>query len=238
MPEIEWHAELPSTNEMALELARAGAPHGTAIAARRQSAGRGRGQRKWASPAGGLYISIVVRPNLDRERWGLLPLATGLGAGKAVERLTREAGQPMKVGLKWPNDLIINGRKLGGILCHGSSGEYGVLGIGINVNTLPVHIDHEMPHRPTSLRAETGLSNELEVVARKVYDEVMAQMTRLERNADSLLADYRSRCITIHRKVRWADGEGQAVSISAHGGLVVRDLGGVEVELTEEAHLV
>jgi len=153
---IHRFSTLPSTNDEALRLAREGAPAGTAVVADAQTAGRGRAGHGWSSPPGvALYFSVVLRPRLDPERLPLATLACGVAVAEAVRAETGLA-----VGLKWPNDVLVNGRKCAGILCEaelgGAEGPAVVAGIGINVNT-PVDA---LPPRPifpaTSLAAEAG----------------------------------------------------------------------------------
>jgi BirA family biotin operon repressor/biotin-[acetyl-CoA-carboxylase] ligase len=130
----EHHAELGSTNDRALEWLRQGAPHGAVVTADAQSAGRGRRGRPWFSPPGeSLYASLVLRPGPVRppERLGPLGLAVGVGLREGLPLLRHP------VVLKWPNDLKVDGRKLGGILCEsrwvGDAPEV-VVGFGINVH--------------------------------------------------------------------------------------------------------
>ncbi|MCX4243535.1 biotin--[acetyl-CoA-carboxylase] ligase [Paraliomyxa miuraensis] len=131
----EHHAELSSTNDRALEWMRAGAPHGAVVTADAQRAGRGRRGRTWHSPPGeSLYVSLVVRPDRPPDRpdgFGALGLAVGVGLHEGLPRLRAP------VWLKWPNDLTVEGRKLGGILCEarwiGNVPEV-VVGFGLNVH--------------------------------------------------------------------------------------------------------
>lgn len=121
-----------STNDDARELAREGAPQGTAVAARRQQGGRGRRGHAWSSPEGGLYLSIVLRPEVAPQFYVGLPAVCALGALRAV----REASGLARVGIKWPNDLVIDDRKLAGLLVEaggGAGGAFAVLGVGINL---------------------------------------------------------------------------------------------------------
>lgn len=154
LPAVEVLDSCESTNDEALRLARAGAPHGAAVAARRQTLGRGRRGHVWVSPPGGLYLSIVLRP-VAKGRPGAangaaegardlgelgslraLPVASGLGALDACRALG--AATPR---LKWPNDLVVcddagPARKLGGILvelCGPAGGRFAVCGIGVNL---------------------------------------------------------------------------------------------------------
>jgi BirA family transcriptional regulator, biotin operon repressor / biotin---[acetyl-CoA-carboxylase] ligase len=127
-----------STNTDALEAARAGAPHGSVYFADEQLAGRGRGDHAWHSAAGeGLYISVLLRPQMPASRLHLLPLAAGLAAAEAIRTVSG-----LKTDLRWPNDLLVNSkaepRKVGGILVESKTEDtevaFAVVGIGINVH--------------------------------------------------------------------------------------------------------
>ncbi len=149
--QIEEHDVLPSTNDLAIQRLRAGeASVGDVIVAGRQTAGRGREKRVWRSDEGALLMTAVLPLRVEEPGWGAL--AAGLGVARVLRRL----GVP--VGLKWPNDLILEGRKLGGILVElaGAStvplpdlpGEsfLGAVGIGINLNNRMLHADGDLPH--------------------------------------------------------------------------------------------
>ena len=123
-----------STNNDALEAARGGAPHGSVYFADAQRAGRGRGDHGWRSAAGeGLYVSVLLRPAVALTHLPLLPLAVGLAAADAIHAVTG-----MAVDLRWPNDLLLGDRKVGGILVEakteGGKVAFAVAGIGINVH--------------------------------------------------------------------------------------------------------
>ena len=131
---LHYAAKTGSTNNDALAAARAGAPHGSVYFADEQRTGRGRGDHGWRSAAGeGLYVSVLLRPNVAAARLPLLPLAAGLAAAETVKSVAE-----LPVDLRWPNDLLIGPRKAGGILVEahseGSAVAYAVVGIGINVH--------------------------------------------------------------------------------------------------------
>ena len=134
--EIRVLDEVGSTNDEALSLGRAGAAHGLAVAARRQTAGRGRRGHAWDSPAGNLYLSVVLRPNVGPERLSGLAAVCGLGALEALSALGATG-----VLLKWPNDLLARGRKVSGILVEAARDTHGetfaACGIGVNVERAP-----------------------------------------------------------------------------------------------------
>ena len=154
LPAVEVLDACESTNDEALRRARAGAPHGAAVAAVRQTLGRGRRGHVWVSPPGGLYLSVVLRPGVARECLCAIPVAAGLGALDACRALGATTPR-----LKWPNDLVVPGPggacKLGGILvelCLGSqpggsgTAADGVAGVRDGATT-------EMAKRPCGARA-------------------------------------------------------------------------------------
>jgi BirA family biotin operon repressor/biotin-[acetyl-CoA-carboxylase] ligase len=130
--------ECGSTNDEAGRLARAGARHGTIIIAESQRAGRGRDGRTWQSPKGGLYLSAVLRPTIPLASVPPMTLAIGVGLCDAM----RIFGAPAV--LKWPNDVLVDGRKLAGVLVEaqsqGSRLDAVIVGIGVNLDTLPVEV--------------------------------------------------------------------------------------------------
>jgi BirA family biotin operon repressor/biotin-[acetyl-CoA-carboxylase] ligase len=147
-----------STNDVAREMALRGAPEGTAVVAEEQTAGRGTKGRSWHSPRGkGLYVSLVLRP--EAAEITLLPLAAGLAAREAVER-----SHGLSARLRWPNDILWEGKKLGGILCEsgflGNRPEYVILGVGLNV-------DHDLDDFPEDIRA---LAVSVRMAARRPAD--------------------------------------------------------------------
>lgn len=129
-----------STNDDLLEAGKQGAPHGTGLAARAQTAGRGRRGHKWDSTAGNLLLSIVLRPRVDPAKYSGLAAVSGLAVLEALEA----QGLANEIGLKWPNDLVARGRKLGGILVEAARDNEGkpfaVCGIGVNVNYVPSEV--------------------------------------------------------------------------------------------------
>ncbi|NLV73196.1 MAG: biotin--[acetyl-CoA-carboxylase] ligase [Chloroflexi bacterium] len=134
---IEHHRLIDSTNWHAAELAAAGAPEGLVVLAEEQSAGRGRLGRRWLAPAGSaLLCSLVLRPRLDPRSLHRLTMIATLSAAEAIGEL-----HTLPVEIKWPNDLLLHGRKVGGMLCEaalqGHTLRHVVLGLGINVNLAP-----------------------------------------------------------------------------------------------------
>jgi len=149
-----WYERLPSTNDVARELAQASAPEGLVVVAREQTAGRGRQGRAWASPRGeGLYLSILLRPHTPPADAALITLAAAIAV---VETLADD--YQIAADIKWPNDVHVRGRKLCGILVESAieSGllQYAIMGIGVNI------AQHEFPKDlqaiATSLFIESG----------------------------------------------------------------------------------
>ncbi len=143
--------ECASTNDLALVHARAGAAHGTVITADRQSAGRGRLGRTWASPPGSnLYLSMIVRSPRPLAELAPLTLALGIGVVDAVR------AEGVAAALKWPNDVLVATRKLAGILCEVAGDGCVVAGIGVNVNVRAADLPAEVAARATSIADERG----------------------------------------------------------------------------------
>jgi BirA family biotin operon repressor/biotin-[acetyl-CoA-carboxylase] ligase len=208
-----------STNERARALALAGAPHGTLVTAAEQSAGRGRQGRAWAAPPGqALLMSLVLR-----EWPHLLPLAAAVAVADVVGPEAR---------LKWPNDVLVAGRKVCGILAEGRPQErWLVLGIGLNVAV-------ETAALPPEVRATAGTLGRAPRELETVLAELLAALDRrLVQAADATLAAYRPRDALRGREVRWAAGAGTAAGIDDAGRLLVQTAGGLEAVGAGEVHL-
>lgn len=229
---IEIFDCLPSTNREAAQLAQAEVEHGTVVAADSQTAGRGRLSRTWFSPPGAnLYCSIILRTAGPPERlteWlSWLPLISALAAAEAIEQVSS-----IQVSVKWPNDLLISERKVGGILCESGTGTrsdpFQIIGIGINVN-----LDHD--DWPADLRdSATSLWQERKIVVDR--NRLLAQLLlELEQCLDELVMHgtnriglaYYQRCSTIAHTIRatLANGDvvvGLAEGIGQDGSLRVR----------------
>lgn len=209
-----------STNTRARELAVAGAPHGTLVTAAEQTAGRGRQGRTWTAPAGrALLLSLVIR-----EPPRLLPLA----AGVAVAEVAGDAAR-----VKWPNDVLIEGGKVAGILVEGRPQQnWAVLGIGLNVALAPDDFPPEL--RVTA--ATLGLGPE---ALEPMLDRLLTALARwLEAAEPEVLEAVRRRDALHGRRVRWTAGEGVADGIDDDGRLLVARPGGERVALDAgEVHL-
>jgi len=143
-----------STNRVALELGQAGEPEGAVVLAEEQTAGRGRVGRAWASErAVGIYVTLLLRPKLAPVQAPLLTMMAGLSTRAAVEAVTG-----LNVDLKWPNDLLIRGKKAGGILTemHAEPSQIRLVIVGVGLNVNQEKFTGELAERATSLRIETG----------------------------------------------------------------------------------
>jgi BirA family transcriptional regulator, biotin operon repressor / biotin---[acetyl-CoA-carboxylase] ligase len=204
--DVRWFAELDSTNRLAAELARAGAPDGVVVGADHQTAGRGRRGRRWESrPGGSLLVSVVLRPVPP-----LVTLAAGVAAAEACEAV---AGRPVR--LKWPNDLLVDGhRKVGGILSE-LVGDAAVVGLGVNLTWAPPGAASLGPSGPGSGVAGPEVDR----------DGLLAAYLRALDRPDGVLDRYRARCATLGRHVRVQlpreTVEGRATDVDEEGRLVV-----------------
>jgi BirA family transcriptional regulator, biotin operon repressor / biotin---[acetyl-CoA-carboxylase] ligase len=242
--------ETGSTNADVAQLARAGEAAGLVLVAEHQTAGRGRLDRVWtAPPRSGLTLSMLLRPaDMTPEvmphlraglsplsptavppgRWPLLPLVVGVGVATALAAVAE-----VEVGLKWPNDVMIAGRKVGGILAEqvdsaGPSGAAVVVGVGLNVSLraaeLPVPTAISLALAGASC---TDRSTLLKAVLRAIGDEYLGWRAVAGDGAASVLPRYRELCVTLGRDIR-ADVagrtavEGRAVDIDDDGGLVLQ----------------
>ncbi len=231
--EVRFFEQTASTNDVAMELGRAGAATGTLVVAETQTTGRGRLGRAWLSPPGmGIYLSMVLRPRLAVTELARVTLAGGLAACQAVERLTGLAP-----AIKWPNDLLLDGRKVGGILTETGAIRPGepvlvVLGVGINVLTPPAAFPEELRGRATSLAGHGGRQYRRGDLLVALVEEVERQVARLERGEFAgLLDEWRQRDATLGRRLAWLTPagtvvEGVALGPDDQGLLHIRDDGG------------
>jgi BirA family biotin operon repressor/biotin-[acetyl-CoA-carboxylase] ligase len=209
-----------STQDIARELAERGAPEGTAVIAGEQQSGRGRMGRSWLSPAGGLATSIILRPSLAPVH--LLPAVSSI----AVLRTLANLG--IKAGIKWPNDVLIEGKKVCGILIENGleAGElrYSILGIGINVN-FNTSIYPEIADIATSISVKLGHEVAVGEVALHLYTELEQIYSGIGAPA-GIIEEWSRHMVTIGRRVT-ADFygnriDGIAEGVNRRGNLVVK----------------
>ncbi len=162
---LHYRETVDSTNRVAMGLAREGAPEGTVVLADRQTAGMGRLQRAWQSPPGcNIYISVILRPAVAPQEASQITILAGVAAAEAIASIC-----PAGVGIKWPNDVQIRGRKVCGILTEARTDKWGIdsviVGIGLNVNIKSENFDPGYRDTSTSLREETGREHSREDMA-------------------------------------------------------------------------
>lgn len=212
---IEYHERIPSTNERARELAGAGAEN-VVVLADEQTGGRGRLDRDWESPSGGIWLSVVIRPEVPAAHAPIFTLAAAVATARAV----RECGVDAEI--KWPNDVLVDGQKLAGILTE-MEGEadrisWLVVGIGLNANIDPNDLLTE--GNPTSLRALIGGVNRRDLTQR-----VLETFDAVTQDLDDVLPAWRELAGTIGQRVRVETPDrtitGEAVDVQFPGTLVV-----------------
>lgn len=229
VPFLETHDTLGSTNDRLRTLAGNGAPLYSVVVAEEQTAGRGRGGSSWVSPPGmGIWMSVLI-PGEGSGRAPLTPLLVGV----AVIRAIHDRGLPVRAGLKWPNDVEVEGRKVCGILCEGVANGATVAGIGINVTGGRDRLPPELRDRATTLEAAVGKSlpsrveligailRNLRAVTDPVPDELPGQIRAEIERLDVLRG----------RRIRTSAGVvGRGAGIDPSGALLVAPEFGTGVE--------
>ena len=224
---IEVLDQATSTNAVVAERSRSGEPAGLVVVAEEQSAGRGRLDRVWVSPPrAGLTFSLLLRPSSPPAEWPWLPLLAGLAVARA---LRSRAGVPAV--LKWPNDVLVDGRKVGGLLAEAVAGGL-VVGIGLNVTTRADELAHP---EATSLQLAGARTTDRDTLLRAVLREV----TEVMADVAAAKADYRELCSTVGALVRIelpgdVSAEGLADAVDDDGRLVVE---GVAYGVGDVVHL-
>lgn len=227
VPLLEVHARLDSTNDRARRIARAGAPPFSVVIADEQARGRGREGRRWLSPPGaGLWMTVVLvaRPS----RHAAVPLLVGIAAARALEQVCPD----LRAEIEWPNDLIVAGRKVGGILCESWDNDAGsrgmAIGTGINISQRTADFPPELRARASSLCAVGAASVSRPALA----GALLVRMRELLAPEPVALAG------ALHRELAWRDalagravvlgnGEtGTARGISSEGALLFEGSGG------------
>jgi len=216
---VLWYPEVGSTNDVAGVLAERNVAEGLVVIADRQTAGRGRLGRSWASPPGaGIYVSVVLRPSARAA--GLLTLAAGIAVAEGIGSATG-----LEVQVKWPNDVYVGERKLAGILAEGATSHV-VLGIGINV--LPAAYPRDVAIRATSIEAELGRRVDRGLVLAECLTALASRYRELEQGSGRLVLDaWRSRAAPMMgRRVEWESAgtrqTGLAEDIDDDGALIVK----------------
>jgi BirA family transcriptional regulator, biotin operon repressor / biotin---[acetyl-CoA-carboxylase] ligase len=240
---VEVREEVGSTQQRARELARAGAPHGTLVVSEVQTGGRGRLGRRWGSPEGGLWMSLVLRPGISTRLAARVTQTAAVGVAKALREMGAEAE------IKWPNDLLVDGRKICGILAESSAEsvpvaakkvgagrhvDFVVLGVGLNANLDPK--DLGVPENEVAtLRSELGRDVDLLVVLDSLLSHLDFELARIE-DFGAVLDDWRTLNCTLGERVRVRRFgevlEGEALDLGPEGALLLETSDGI-IELFE-----
>jgi len=229
-----WHFDvLESTNETAKELLETDLEEGLVLWADRQSAGKGRQGRAWASPPGGLYASVILRPK-EPQAWVL-----GLLAGMPVVKALRHFG--VFAGLKYPNDAVYQGRKIAGILSEGvyrRETYHVIIGIGVNTNVDLDRLPPDLQATATTMKREVNLF----VANDEFLDYLLSQLDDLysryrNTKTEFLIKEYRGQCTTIGKKVSATTSKGtvtgRAYDIAPNGALIIMDEDNAKHEFVE-----
>jgi BirA family biotin operon repressor/biotin-[acetyl-CoA-carboxylase] ligase len=224
--EILFFETVSSTNTVALELAEK-ATEGTVVLADSQDKGRGRLGRIWISPSGvNIYMSIILRPQIKPKDGSLITIMSAVACAEAIRNVTG-----VKITTKWPNDLMIKNKKVGGILTELKTQQQkitsAIVGIGINVNTDVREFPVDMKQRATSLKNEAGVSYSREPIVAEILNEMdrwYKTLTTLEKEA--ILQAWKNLTSTLGRKVKIITPQetitGTAEAIDNEGMLIVR----------------
>lgn len=224
--------ETDSTNTQALLLARGGAAEGTVVLAERQTAGRGRMDRTWHSPPGaGIYLSVILTPRVSPSRLPGITLVAAVAGAESLKESTR-----VSVDIKWPNDLLLNGRKICGILTELHSREDGspivIVGIGINVNTPRDMFPEDIANTASSIMIETGR----EASRKDIVSSLLGHFERwyriyTEGGFAVILDRWKAYSGIIGRRIRveqeGARTEGTVLDIDISGALIIHDDAGL-----------
>jgi BirA family biotin operon repressor/biotin-[acetyl-CoA-carboxylase] ligase len=225
--DIRVFEQTTSTSDVAEKLARDGVKEGVVVFAESQTKGRGRLGRKWLSPARrGLWFSILLRPVLHPQAATQLTVATAVAVARAITRLTG-----LQPAIKWPNDILLNGKKVAGILTELSADpdsiKHLIVGIGVDVNLATVELPDELKPIATSLRAELGRPVDRAALAAQLLRELDTEYRRVREGQFTAVADeWEARCATLGARVTVNIGsrviEGLAESLDEDGALLVR----------------
>ena len=228
--------DISSTNFKAKELAQNGKEEGTVVISRVQTKGRGRFDRKWESPDGGLYFSIVLRPQVETDKTTLLPLIAALSICETIIAFNR-----LSAVIKWPNDVRINGKKVAGILLEseadGNKIDFVILGIGINLNTDVTQLSPELKATSTSIAHEFNQSVDYYKFLKHLFLTLDKHYSIfLNQDINSILSEWKKHSDTLGRNVKVVTSSdetvGKAFDIDESGFLIIETDLGVHKKIT------
>jgi BirA family biotin operon repressor/biotin-[acetyl-CoA-carboxylase] ligase len=230
--DINYFLEIGSTNVKAQELAREGCPHGTIVLSEVQKTGKGRLSRQWLSPNGGLWMSIVLRPKISPAQAPFVTLLAGCALASAIQDMD------VKARIKWPNDILIGGKKVCGILTEMDAEmqmvNHIIIGIGMNVNNPLSKFPNGLRDTVTTLKEETGKKVDRPKLLLGILGSLKTNLELMEtsQGRKKVLERWRKLSDTLGRHVRveMVDGsvEGTAKDVDEEGALLVETGKGVE----------
>jgi len=239
---IYYFPEIDSTNNYAQQLAQEGAPEGTIVVTDYQTEGKGRLDRIWeSSKESNILMSVVLRPKLDIERVVRITLAASEIIISSLEKfLNKSKVKNLNFSVKWPNDILANGKKIAGILTESSLREkdivFVVVGIGLNVNQDMSELSDSVSGNATSLFAETDKKHNREILVSEIITEFEKQYINLERtNYGQVLQDWKNRCDHIGKEIlvetHVATETGKFIDVTERGILLYKSEDDQETEL-------
>ena len=228
---IYYFDSIDSTQTYALEIASNKKENGTVIVAQKQTKGKGRMNRKWVSPEGGIWLSIIIQPKSDFSLTTIFPLAASVALANAIEEVL-----DIRVELKWPNDLLVNGKKIAGILVDASLTsnqiDYMVLGVGINfdvpINTIEKNIKNTGNYSGVTSLVKSSKNIRSVTLVQSFLNEIEDVFESIKTDeGKAILKKWTSMSTTIGKNVtiKTNDGEikGNAIKIDTDGALVLKN---------------
>ena len=223
--------EVKSTNTVAKFLAMNGAENGTVVISEKQTDAKGRSGKAWASPIGGIWLSLIVKPNVDYSKLPMITIGTGVAVAKAIERTGITSAE-----IKWPNDIIIHDKKVCGILTEAvttfNTIDSVIIGVGIDANIDITDFPEELQDGTTTLADELGRKEDENVLIRLFLEEFeKIAETFNEGNYESILKDWRKRSYSVGKIVEVREPfnknfDAYVVGIGREGALIVEKIDG------------
>ncbi len=223
---IRYFAEVGSTNDVAKTLAEQGVEEGTVVVAEAQTSGKGRFGRRWESPGGGIWLSIILKPKLKAKELVKLNLLTSVAVAKTIKEKFR-----LDAEVKWPNDVLINWRKVCGILAEAviekDEAKYVIVGIGINANFDLTVLPEDLRPTATSLKEILGREIDREIFICDLLKNFEFYYEDFKKGGiDTVLSDWRKLSCILNRRVQLSccgeKIEGIACDIDENGWLIIK----------------
>ena len=225
-----WHrfTTLDSTNDFLMTIPSHERVAGTTCSSDVQQRGKGRNDRIWFSPSGGLYLSILLRPALPVAQWATLSLAIAVACSDTLNAIDGN----LQVTHKWPNDLLIRGKKVGGILiqCRHDANPFTVVGIGINIEIHRADLPHRLLFPATSLHDEAQFKHSISEIAELLRRYVLLTFLQWEESVEAILVRWMQRSATSGKMIEISTGTEQITGVDQGiddvGNLIIQHSGG------------